>query len=75
MRKEFIKRTTKGSNNKKQKYKKKSNKQLELQFQLKEFLKLQKGAFSEQPILSIREYEKKKRVQKKLNQYRKRFHK
>ncbi|RCK77339.1 MAG: hypothetical protein IGBAC_1648 [Ignavibacteriae bacterium] len=74
MQKQFKRRNGNSSFKKKHKYKKKQQKQLELQFQLKEFMKLQKGAFSEQPILSIREYEKKKRNQKNLNQYKKRIH-
>lgn len=56
----------------KRKHKKKSSKQLELQYQLKEFLKLQNGAYPEQPILSIREYQKKKKVQKNPRQLRRR---
>lgn len=63
MLKQFIKGGKKNLAKKKQK--RKSRKQLELQYQLKEFLKLQRETFSEQPILSIREYERKKRILKK----------
>lgn len=49
----------------KKKKKKKLNNRLEIQYQLKEFLKLQRESFPEQPILSIREYQRKKKVIRK----------
>ncbi len=57
----------------KKKYKKMSPKKLELQYQLKEFLKLQQGAYPEQPILSIREYEKKKKFLRSPQKIKKRI--
>lgn len=51
--------------------KKQSKRELELGFQLKEFTKLQKDVLTVQPVLSIREYQKKKKRIK--NRFNKKF--
>lgn len=59
----FIRRKTK-QNTKHKNVHHKSQKDPEINFQLIEYKKLQKDGFDSQPVLSIREYQKKKAKQK-----------
>lgn len=59
----FIRRKTK-ENTKHKKVQHKNQHNSEINFQLIEYQKLQKEGFDSQPVLSIREYQKKKAKQK-----------